>query len=199
MSAPNPINVASITVAILAGGEGRRLGGLDKGLQPICGKPMIAHVIDALAGQYGELIICANRNEDEYARFATVSRDDVPGFRGPLAGIATALLHCRTPWLLTASVDAPRPPRHLAARLIAARDGIRPVVANDGVRRQPLFALYSRDLATAARDALDRNLAVWRWQDELDAIEVDFSDEPERFRNLNTPEDFAQWEQLHRE
>jgi molybdopterin-guanine dinucleotide biosynthesis protein A len=138
------------------------------------------------------VMILANRNAGEYAAFAPVVADDSPGFRGPLAGIATALAHCRTPWLLTASVDVPEPPLDLASKLMNATADI--AVAHDGERRQPLFALYSRKLASAAKDALERDLAVWRWQDEHGAVEVDFSIEPAAFHNLNTPDDFRNWE-----
>ena len=183
-----------VTAAILAGGAGRRLGGRDKGLELLAGRPLIAYVIERIRPQVDEVMIVANRHADEYAAYAPVVADTAPGFLGPLAGIATALAHCGAPWLLTASVDVPRPPADLASRLIGAVGDRDIAVAHDGIRRQPLFALYSSRLAGAAKNALARDLAVWRWQDEQGAVEVDFSSDADAFLNLNTPDDFRTWE-----
>ncbi|MDR3386008.1 MAG: molybdenum cofactor guanylyltransferase MobA [Rudaea sp.] len=190
-------NPADITAAILAGGEGRRLGGRDKGLQPLSGRPLIAHVVTALAAQVQNLLICANRNTAQYAAFASVCADRTRGFHGPVAGIEAALVNCTTAWLLTVPVDCPRPPPDLSRRLydVAHAADAKLAVAYDGMRRQPLFAIYSRELATSALSALNGNLPVWRWQDECGAVEVDFSDVPQGFLNLNSEEDFKLWEE----
>ena len=188
----------SVTAAILAGGAGKRLGGRDKGLESLAGRPLIAYVIERIRPQVDDLFIVANRHAEEYAAFAPVIADDAPGFLGPLAGIASALARCESPWLLTTSVDVPQPPLDLAPRLIDAIRQRDISVAHDGERRQPLFALYSTRLAHAAKDALDRNLAVWCWQDEHDAVEVDFAGDENAFCNLNTPDDFRNWENARR-
>jgi len=194
----NAFDPAAITAAILAGGEGTRIGGRDKGLEPLCGKPLIEHVLARLAGQAGKLLICANRHQQRYAQFAPVCVDTAPGFRGPLAGIAAALAACDTQWLLTVPVDCPRALADLAPRLHAAASTARATVAHNGERREPLFALYRCELAADAADALALDLPVWRWHDRLGAVEVDFSDEREGFVNLNTAEDFRQWEETRR-
>ncbi len=186
---------AAITAAILAGGEGRRVGGADKGLLLLDGSPLIAHVQTALCGQAGTIVICANRNADRYARFAPVVTDAAPDFRGPLAGIAAALRACDNEWLLTVPVDCPRLPPDFARRLHAAANG-HAAVAYDGQCRQPLFAIYSRDLSDSAAAALARSVSVWGWQDEIGARIVDFSDAPQILANLNTHEDFENWEQV---
>jgi molybdenum cofactor guanylyltransferase len=188
---------AAITAAILAGGEGRRVGGEDKGLLPLSGRPLIAHVIAALRGQAGSILICANRNADRYAQFAPVIADGGSEFRGPLAGIAAALRACKSEWLLTVPVDCPRPPRDLAVRLLdAALAENRDVAAAfDGTRVQPLFALYRRSLAACAEDALKRDMPVIRWQQVLHRTLADFSTRAQDFGNLNTPEEFRRWEQ----
>ena len=183
-----------VTAAILAGGAGQRLGGRDKGLELLGGRPLIAYVIERIRPQVDEVMIIANRHADEYSAYAPVVADDAPGFLGPLAGIATALARCGTPWLLTASVDVPQPPLDLVSRLVGAIGDGDIAVARDADRRQPLFALYSTQLAAAAKDALERDLAVWRWQDEHSAVEVDFSADRDAFHNLNTPDDFRNWE-----
>lgn len=194
-------NLAEITAVILAGGEGKRLDGRDKGLQILDGKPLIAHVVAALAAQVGKISVCINRNHAHYAAFATTYIDRTAGFQGPLAGIDTALTACDTGWLLTVPVDCPQPPADLAQRLRAAVHGthVRAAVAHDGTRRQPLFALYRRELGFSTASALAANLPVWRWQDDCGGIEVDFSDVPQAFINLNTVDDFRRWEQNHRD
>jgi len=86
MNSPASSKNASITAAILAGGQGRRFGGLDKGIQPLFGKPVVSFVVDALRPHCETIVICANRHHDEYAQFVKVLPDDFQGFRGPLAG-----------------------------------------------------------------------------------------------------------------
>ena len=194
MSAFDP---AEVTAAILAGGEGRRVGGEDKGLLQLADRPLIAHVIAAMRGQTGAIVICANRNADRYAEFAPVIADGENGFRGPLAGIAAALRACKSEWLLTVPVDCPQPPRDLAVRLhnVAQTENRDVVAVYDGTRVQPLFALYRRTLAANAGEALKNNMPVIRWQQGQHRALADFSTRTLEFGNLNTPEEFRQWEQ----
>jgi len=197
MPAPAAYDIADVTAAILAGGEGARVGGRDKGLLPLAGENLVARVSSAMRAQADALLICANRHEETYAAFGTVVGDALPGYRGPLAGIAAALATCTTSWLLTVPVDCPNPPADLAARLLAAATaaGTDLAVEHDGERAQPLFAIYRRELAESCSDALVRDLPVWRWQREAGAAIADFSDRAKRFVNLNTPEEFSAWEQ----
>jgi len=183
-----------ITAAILAGGAGLRLHGRDKGLELLAGKPLIAHVLDALRGQANTLLICANRSLDRYAEIAPVCSDATATYGGPLAGISAALASCETAWLLTVPVDCPQPPPDLSQRLHAHLGTARASVAR-GASREPLFSLYRREMAADAAAALARDEPVWRWQETIGAIEVDFPGET--FVNLNTPDDFRRWEQQH--
>ncbi len=189
-----------ITAAILAGGEGRRLGGRDKGLELLAGRPLIAHVISALAGQAGRCLVCANRNVEKYAAFATPCADRRGGFHGPLAGIDAALAVCTSPWLLTVPVDCPRPPEDLARRLHQAACRADAAAAVGACRRprQPLFAIYRCELANSAGLALAQDSSVWRWQDQCGTAQADFSDAPLAFVNLNTEDDFRSWEESNR-
>lgn len=189
----------AITAAILAGGAGTRLGGCDKGLQVLAGRTLVERVLEALDGVDAVLVV-ANRNLDAYARHARTITDDgadrgdgAPRHRGPLAGIAAALAACTTPWLLTIPVDCPHPPRDLAPRLLAAAlaaDACA-VVAHDGERRQPLFALYRVQLRESAAAAATAEQGASAWQDAIGAIELDFGDCRQQFSNLNTPEELA--------
>lgn len=185
-----------LTIAILAGGAASRLGGRDKGLVPLGGRALVDHVLDAARAMHAgpvERLVVANRNLGEYALRARTISDAIPGQRGPLAGIAAALAACATPWLLTLPVDCPDPPADLHARLAhaATRHAVAALVAHDGERRQPLFALYRRELAGAAAASAARGQGVARWQDAIGARDVDFADGCRQFHNLNTPEDFA--------
>lgn len=207
------MEAASRTVGIvLAGGEGRRVGGRDKGLLTLHGAPVVERVLSVLRPQCGEVLIVANRHQDDYARFARVIGDEAPGHAGPLAGIVAALaLLEREPqrfegfdWLLTAPVDCPDPPRDLFARLHAsllAAPQAPCAYARDAHKLQPLFALYSLkargELLASARAALGMHASPLRWHMELDAIAVDFHDRAECFRNLNTLEDFQEYERAH--
>jgi len=190
---------SQITAAILAGGEGRRVDGRDKGLIELSGRPLVAHVVAALDGQAGTIVVCANQHAQDYAPFGSVLADAMPGFRGPLAGIATALAQCTTPWLLTVPVDAPQPPRELAQSLFAAALAANAdaAVAYEGVRPQPMFALYRSRLAESAATALAQDLPVWRWQENIRAAEAFFDLGDPAFTNLNTNEEIVAWEQAH--
>lgn len=191
---PNPL----LTVAILAGGAASRLGGRDKGLEIVNGESLIAraraYCERAVARERDvDLLIIANRHLDEYARYGRVRADAITCFRGPLAGVASALEGAAAERVLTLPVDCPSPPEDLASRLLAALDRTRSaaVVAHDGERRQPLFALYRRELAASASIAAASGQGVWEWQDAVGAVEVDFADRRQQFHNLNTPEEFA--------
>ena len=117
---------SSITGVILAGGRSRRMGGGDKGLLDLGGKPMLAHVIDRLAPQVGRLVINANGEPGRFAAWSLpVVPDTVGGFAGPLAGVLAGMRwsHAHAPearFIVTAAGDAPLLPRDLARRLHAA-------------------------------------------------------------------------------
>ncbi|QBB70653.1 molybdenum cofactor guanylyltransferase [Pseudolysobacter antarcticus] len=190
------MNSVSITAAILAGGAAKRLGGHDKGLQLLLGKPLIAWVYERVSAQVQSIAICANRHVDNYAIYAPVVCDVNAGFPGPLAGIVSAFQTLKDDWLLTLPVDCPTPPLDLAQRLYEACKDSNSTAAfvRDGQRRQPLFALYHRDLNLSAQTALVQNIGVWQWQESIKAIAVDFSDQTAAFVNLNTPQDFLDFE-----
>lgn len=205
---------ATLTLGVvLAGGAGRRVDGQDKGLLPLHGKPPVERVLDVLRAQCDEVLVVANRNLDDYARYARVIADETAGHLGPLAGIAAALAlivehappeyaGCR--WLLTAPVDCPDPPPDLRVRLqegLLAAPGAPCTYAQDQHKVQPLFALYSLkyqgELLTSARAAVTLHASPLRWHMEIGAIAVDFSDRAEGFRNLNTLQDFRNYEREH--
>jgi len=183
------IPTVDITGVILAGGRGSRMGGVDKGLTPLAGRPMVGYVIDALRPQVGALLINANRSEEQYAALGLeVIRDPVEGFAGPLAGMAAALGAARTPYVATAPCDSPLLPRDLVQRLGDALSAARAqiAVAHDGERMHPVFALLERGLLDSLRVYLDSGeRKIDRWFARHDLAVCDFSDEPECFLNVN--------------
>lgn len=180
---------ASITGLVLAGGLGRRMGGEDKGLVTLAGRPMVAHVLSALRPQVGPLLVNANRNQERYAAFGhPVITDEIDGYQGPLAGVLTALRHCTTEFLVTVPCDAPLVAPDLVARLCAALDaaGADLAVASDGTRQQPVFLLLRATLAPSLEAYLGgggRKIDAWFGQ--LRVAVADFSDEPDTFVNVN--------------
>ena len=183
----------NITGAILAGGQARRMGGADKGLIALHGKPLITYVIDILTPQVGTLIINANRNLDQYSAFGyPVIPDTAPDQAGPLAGIASALLAAKTDYVLVVPCDSPYLPHDLAARLATAltQAHAEVAVAHDGTRMQPVVALLQRDLAEDILQSIHRgHNKTERWMTSHRLAVADFSDQPQAFKNINAPED----------
>ena len=186
---------AEVTGLILAGGQGSRMGGVDKGLQPFRGRPMVAHVAERLAPQVGELVVNANRNLEAYCAFGhRVISDEIEGFAGPLAGFERGLAHATTPLVATAPCDSPFLPMDLVARLHAAltsRDA-QLAVAKTGDQAHPVFCLMRRDVhASLAAFLATGQRKIDKWYAALDVVEVPFDDEAESFLNINTREELA--------
>ena len=189
-----------ITAVVLAGGRARRMGGNDKGLMEVAGKPMVAHTIDVLRPQTAEVIVNANRNAGAYHAITgcRVIADTVGGFAGPLAGMASALEASATRLLLTAPCDSPLVTPDLGPRLHAAlaRDGAEIAVAHDGGRMQPVFALLTRDLLPDLLAFLGTGeRKIDTWYATRHAVTADFSDILDTFLNVNTPQERDRLEQ----
>src|SRR5688572_18262887 len=179
-----------VTGVVLAGGQGSRMGGVDKGLQPFRGKPMVAHVLERLAPQVTELLINANRNADEYARFGyRVIADEIEGFAGPLAGFERGLAHATQPLVITAPCDSPFLPLDLVARMHAAilMTNAQLAVAKTGNQAHPVFSLMRRDVHESLRAFLSSGQRkIDKWYAALKVVEVAFDDEADAFLNINT-------------
>lgn len=183
-----------LTGLVLAGGQGRRMGGVDKGLQPLHGKPMVAAVIARLAPQVDEILINANQNATDYARFGyRVVPDAIGGFAGPLAGLHAGLGEATHELVLTVPCDSPFLPLDLAARLRMHLGDKQLAVARTGDQPHPVFAL----VRTSVRTNLEAFLSgggrkIDAWYASLKVVEVPFDDEAEAFRNINTREELDQ-------
>lgn len=182
-----------MTGILLAGGRGLRMGGRDKGLVSVAGRPMAAWALACLAPQVDRVVISANRHRSTYAAFGyPVVADPDMGYEGPLAGVSAALARVGTPWVVTCPCDCPHPPGDLVVRLENARrrTGAAVAVAHDGTRLQPLFALLASALHPDLRAHLQRGgRRVGHWLLEQGGVVVDFSDCPGSFDNINTEAD----------
>ncbi|MFM1879848.1 MAG: molybdenum cofactor guanylyltransferase MobA [Pseudomonadota bacterium] len=185
-----------VTGLILAGGEGRRVGGDDKGLLIYRGLALVDHVLARLRPQVMRLIISANRSHTDYMRRGVaVLEDRFPGYLGPMAGIATGLYCCTTDWLQVVPCDGPDFPPDLVIRLAAARCGsslvVVPVLRGSDGHRAPqyTFMLVHRSLALSAADYLlagRRRLRDWAEAQRPAYCLFDNHADSIAFSNLNT-------------
>jgi molybdenum cofactor guanylyltransferase len=177
---------------ILAGGRGRRLGGRDKGLVAVQGRPLIEQVMAALAPQVSGIVINANRNLSRYERYGyPVITDLLPDYPSPLAGMVAGLRHVQDD-LVVVPCDALSLPPDLVMRLwqslVQGKADVS--VAHDGVRLQPLYAVLRRTVCESLEQYLHQGRhKVEDWMREQRLAIADFSDAPRGFRNLNTVED----------
>ena len=188
---------------ILAGGRARRMGGADKGLLEVGGRPMIEWVIEALVPQVDGLVINANRNGERYAAYGfPVVADGMPDYQGPLAGFAAAMDHLGgVGSILTVPCDSPTVPPDIAARLSAAlaQGNAELAVAHDGERLQPVHALIPVTLRSSLAAYLatgERKVELWYARHGV-AV-ADFSDCRDCFANLNRPGDVDELQRLSR-
>lgn len=183
----------AITGLVLAGGLARRMGGMDKGLVELAGRPMIEHVLDALRPQVGALLINANRNVDRYAAYGfPVISDTLQGFMGPLAGVLAALQRLATEFLVTVPCDAPLVAPDLVGRLHAAcvANDADVAVATDGLRQQPVFLLLRAGTAASLEAYLSGGgRKIDTWFAGLRLAEADLSDALDTFVNVNDPDE----------
>ena len=181
-----------ITGLILAGGRSKRLHEKDKGLMPFKHRPLIEHVIERLQPQVDELIISANRHIDQYQRYGfQVIEDQLAGFHGPLAGMSAGLQAAQYDCMLTVPCDGPFLPLHLGKRLLSGMQHSSAAYCYDAQREHFTYSILHTSLSGSLRQSImNHQLKLGKWLAEVNAERVDFSDCPEAFANLNTPEDF---------
>jgi len=192
-----PIATAAprVTGVVLAGGLGRRMGGVDKGLVTLDGEPMVARVLARFVPQVSEVLISANQNLDRYRALGhDVVADEVGGYAGPLAGLHAGLTRARCELVATVPCDSPFLPTDLVARLRGALESSRArlAVAKTFDQPHPVFALVRRDVLAHLAAFLEgggRKIDVW--YATLDRVEVRFDDEADAFRNINTAAELA--------
>jgi molybdopterin-guanine dinucleotide biosynthesis protein A len=189
------IDARAITGIVLAGGQGRRMGGVDKGLVDLGGRPMVAHVLERLQPQVAAIVVNANQNRERYEALGfPVVADAVGGFAGPLAGLHAGLSAVGTRYAVTVPCDSPFLPDDLVARLAngLVEHDAQLAVAKTFDQPHPVFALVRADV----RDDLAAFLAgggrkIDAWYARLAVVEVVFDDRADAFRNINTRDELA--------
>lgn len=186
------------------------MGGGDKCLLPLGGKPVLAHIIDRVRPQLGPLMLNANGDQARFREFGLpVAADAVGGNVGPLAGVLTGLEWARDNapdcgWVMSLACDAPFLPSDLVARMAAAvaAEGADMTCAASGGRDHPVFGLWpvglAGDLRSAVVDEEIRKVDVWTARYRLARAEFDADPATgiDPFFNLNSPEDLAGAEML---
>jgi molybdopterin-guanine dinucleotide biosynthesis protein A len=201
----------SVVGVLLAGGKSSRMGGGDKCLLPLAGKPMLTRIIDRLRPQVTDLVLNANGDVSRLAAFGLpIVMDRLGGQIGPLAGV-----HAGIEWatanrpgsrfVITAATDTPFFPTDLVARFLASLEGGEPklLVARSEEGVHPVFGLWPVSLGPAIETSLAGGMRkVQAWVREHQAEEIFFPSREiggrkiDPFFNLNRPEDLAEAEVL---
>ena len=189
-----------ISGLILAGGLARRMNGQDKGLIVFRGKSMVEHIAQALSPQCDGLFINANRNIGEYEKLGyPVISDQLTGFQGPLSGMFSGLQHVPTQWLITAPCDGPFMVADYVQKMHHAvtKNQSDIAIASCHDRAQPVYTLINRSLSTSLQTFLaSGQRKIDRWYVQHKHTIVDFSDTPQMFENINTPEQLQALERI---
>ena len=205
--APMAESAGNCVGVVLAGGLARRMGGGDKCLLALAGRPLMAHVIERARPQVGRLILNANGDPGRFQSFGLpVVADVIEGFAGPLAGVLTGLEWMRdhapgVAWMASFTGDAPFLDRNLVARPAeAVEEGSADLAcATSGGRAHPVFGLWpvrlAGDLRRALVDEEERKIDAWTARYRI--VHVDFPCLPcDPFFNVNRPEDLAEAERI---
>ncbi|WP_338845340.1 gephyrin-like molybdotransferase Glp [Massilia sp. W12] len=190
-----------VTGLILAGGQARRMGGCDKGLQNFGEHTLVQYVLHRLRMQVGHVALNANRNLDQYEKFGyPVWPDETADFQGPLAGMLAGLQHCRTRFLLCVPCDCPFLPANLVGQLLHGlldHDAdVAVAVSGPGeqTRVHPVFCLMRSHLGPHLRNFLQAGgRKCSDWLNTLKVAHVHFPD-AQHFRNINTLDELRAWQ-----
>ncbi len=188
----------TVTGVILAGGMGRRMDGVDKGLVMLKESEMIAWVINTLQPNVDEVIINANRNLPDYEKFGVkVVADSLEGYQGPLAGFEAGMAAATTGWVYTCPCDSPMQSPDLLPHMSSCvfAEGAEIGVAFDGERTHPVFSMVRTDLLSSLRDYLQSGeRKIDRWFDQHKLLTVDCRNYAASFTNINTVEELQRAE-----
>ena len=182
-----------VTGIVFCGGTGRRLGGVEKPLIEVAGRPLLAWVLERLRKQVATVVL-SGANDPAYARFGCeMVPDRAPG-EGPLGGFATAVEVAATDWIFTCPGDSPYLAENVIELLVEDAERVGVAVPHDGNRRQNLFLLMRRDRAESLVRFFEQGgRAAHRWLDENGIGVTDLSANAASFFNVNTPDDLESW------
>lgn len=192
-----------IMAVVLAGGLARRMGGGDKCLKPLAGRPILAHVLERLDGQVERILLNANGDPARFAAWGLpVAPDVVAGFGGPLVGVLTALewAAAHAPEItdvVSVPGDGPFLPRDLVRRLAEARTNAGAILAQaaSNGRSNPVVGLWKVAVAPELRRAIveERIAKVDAWTARYGLATVEFDAALcDPFFNANTQDDLAE-------
>lgn len=198
------IDPAVIAGVVLAGGQGRRMGHVDKPLLTLAGQPLLGHVLARTLPQVKAMVINANGDPSRFDEFnLPVVEDSAGGFLGPLAGILAGLdwaarAHPTVSHVISLPGDAPFVPRDLVARLAAAAKADGLARAHSFGRRHPVVGLWPVKLRAELRDQLVNNdiRKIDLFTADYPIAEVDFDGVPDPFFNVNTPQERDEAERI---
>ncbi len=175
---------------ILAGGEGKRVGGVDKGLLKYKNKPLIEHVIASVRPQIDELVISANRNIERYKNYSNKVISDISEKHlGPLAGINAALPHCTHDRVLIVPCDTPHLPADIIAKFLSGRADSHLYIAESKNKLQPVMLIHKKlhNSITSSLDSEQLRLMFWVRSQQPEVVL--FADES-AFKSFNQADDF---------
>jgi len=186
----------TFTGVILAGGQGSRMGGQDKGLVLLHGQPLYQHVLQQLRPQVDSVLISANRHLDRYQLSGCkVITDTTQDYAGPLAGMLSGLRHSQGEWVAFCACDTPYVPQNYVMRLWQQRAGAPAVWIRSAERDHPTLALLNRELIDELHLWLHRGeRRVMQFLQSCGGHSVMFNDDESTFRNINTPDDLTREE-----
>lgn len=169
------------------------MGGVDKGLQMLEGRPLVAWALERLVPQVDEVMINANRNLDAYKQFGhRVVADEFPGFAGPLAGLHAGLTHARFDLVAAVPCDTPFLPEDVVRKLVAPLEAPRvdAAMARTGTRTHPVICVVRKGLLPQLIAFLEKGGRKFdAWFATLNVAEVAFDDCPGAFTNINTADE----------
>ena len=191
-----------IAAVILAGGAARRMGGGDKTLLPLGGKPILQHILDRLTPQCAPILLNANGDASRFQAFGLgVYADAVDGYLGPLAGVLTgldavALNYRDITHLISIAGDTPFIPKNLVEKMRSMADGETIVRASSNGRAHAVCALWPLSIRADLRDQLVNNdvRKIDRFTANYNLVDCDFAGIPDPFFNINSPADQAEAE-----
>lgn len=188
--------MTTITGVVLAGGKARRMGGVDKGLLKLNGKPLWQHVADTLMTQLSHVVVNANRHQEIYqASGLKVVEDSLADYPCPLAGMLSVMQQEAGSGFVLPMRYALHSP-DLAARLNHQRKDAPVVWVHDGERDHPTIALVNRAIEPLLLEYLQAGeRRVMAFMRLAGGHAVDFSDHKDAFVNVNTPEELARWQE----
>lgn len=183
----------NITGVILAGGQGHRMGGVDKGLQLLNGKPLVQWVLERFAPQVDEILVSANQNDHVYQQWGyRILPDIYPNFIGPLAGLHAGLTACPTPFLATCPCDVPFLPKNLVQYLFQAltQNQAQMAIAQTANQLHPVFCVCTKEVLPQLSQFIEQGgRKMSDWHQTLKYVVVPFNEKVRSFRNINTLEE----------